>query len=118
MTSDTLSSVYDFLVGRPLEMICIDSTQVYFHFGREDYVCVFDVYALRASEADQFSQACPPDLPASYRMLLDQTVVDINMIEGAIFFEFDTGGALRLGPKQYFSESYRFVCGGRELLVE
>lgn len=103
-------------VGRTLEMVCVNSTQVCFHFNGDLMICAESPFCLERQDKS-FSLAQIPLDQLEVLHFLEKDVARAQIKKGDVLIViFDNGASLRFDPTPGY-ESYRVVVSGREIFI-
>ena len=125
-------------VGRSLEMVCVNATQVYFHFNNDLYVCAESAFGFERQDKT-FSQVQIPLDQGDVFHLLEHNIArarikkddwftaicverdvaraETRTIKGdVLILIFDNGASLRFDPTPGY-ESYRVGVSGKEIYI-
>jgi hypothetical protein len=125
-------------VGRTLEMVCANATQVYFHFNDDLYVCAESAFGFERPDK-RFSDVQIPLDQCDVFQLLEHNIARARIKRNAWFTAisverdvaraetttikgdvliliFDNGASLRFDPTPGY-ESYRVVVSGKEIFI-
>jgi hypothetical protein len=102
-----------FLVGRTLEMVCFNQTQVYLHFDEHVSIAIESAFSCGTEEV--------VDVPVKESHLMELLGSSVSVARGdengTLGLLFDGGQVLKIydTTKQY--ESYTITYGGKEIIV-
>ncbi len=105
--------------GRTLEMICLNSNQVYLHFDGGMKICAEAPFTHGTPNASQGSHVVSvPPTNAALVELLDHNVIDVAVANSrSLTLRFDHGHSLTFTDITEQYESYRFLLGERSIVI-
>jgi hypothetical protein len=113
-----MNFISETFAGKSLDMICVNSTQIYIHFGISDYICIYCSYVVIDEHNNRHKQM-PPFINSEASNLIDLIVERIFGDEaGFINIMFENGHILVVENDQGLSEPYRIVVNGQEWPME
>ena len=107
------------LVGRTLEMLCMNANQIYFHFGDGMSICAETSFLHDTTSRDGKNHviSVPPKNSSLLDLIGVAVVVGTTMHQRCVNLRFENGDVLILAdtPDQY--ESFKFCFGELTFLL-
>lgn len=109
----------DFLIGRNLEQICINETQVYFHFNDKLFITVEGAFVYQSAEPDANEVFVKvPGFNVKVMELLGSSVIQASCTtEGTLNLVFPGGQTLKILDISDSYESYMIDHDGVSIIV-
>jgi hypothetical protein len=110
---DSLSA----LIGHSLEMVCVNSNQIYFHFGTKSYLVVESRYRVSLGTDVPGVVRGVSDISQEVLRPLDRDVVTCSIEEDSTLkISFDGGCSIE-AYKNAGYESYKVIIDGKEVFA-
>ena len=106
------------IIGNTIDMICLNSTQVYIHFGKNTYVAMEGQYDLLNNTNNTCEEYRAPYLPMDAHKLIDKKVICSKILRDKSLSIVVEGGItiiIRNNDTNY--ESYQLYINGRVIFV-
>jgi len=105
-------------VGRALEMLCVNATQVYLHFGDQLSICVEANYSLQSNRDSEAHIIDVPAVEPDLFKLLEQSVTAASaQADGTLVLEFDNDFVFKCYDPTDLYEAYEIRDGDRKIIV-
>ena len=105
-------------VGCALEMLCINTTQIYLHFSDQLSICVQASYSLQSNRDSQVRIVEVPMVEPDLFKLLEQLVIAASAREdGTLVLEFGNDFVFKCYDPTDLYEAYEIRHGDRTIVV-